>query len=145
MPLPSKPPPRKRVWDDPRIVVPPDDVWMAWSPEERDDAFERIRAVFEEYREADCCEQAADSAEPAGAAGIADRRALGDGPIFDPLARLQVSLARVALDTCRLRGLALTPRQHARVVAEHDLDVLSRWAERALTAETGDALFDDVP
>lgn len=52
MSRPSQPPRPKRVWDDPRIVVPADSVWMAMSPAERDAAFERIRAVFEEYREA---------------------------------------------------------------------------------------------
>ena len=313
MTLPSRPPQPTRVWDDPRIIVPDDDVWMAMSPGERDEAFERIRAVFEEYREAmaegvrhfrrksgaaadleayfrragrqvfiacelsvlyprepafvpdilavldcdpaieperwhvteqgrgidavievrnlgkkhkDLVENVTDYARlkipeyfsydcrrgvlrgwrlPTSGAtvyqpvvpqhgylhskvlglelavvgqrlrffvngslvpdaeelvarlqSIADERltALDDAErqradaerqrddVLDRLARYQVTFARTLLELLRLRGLALSPAQHARIVAEPEGDALERWAERALTATTADEVFD---
>ena len=139
MTMPSRPPHVARVWDDPRIVVPGNDVWMAMSPDERDEAFERIRAVFEEHREAmaegviDDRSEALDEVEP--------RRA----DVLDRLARAQAAVTRMLLELCRLRGIVLTPEQHTRLISEHDLDALGRWAERAPTVATADELLSDTP
>jgi Uma2 family endonuclease len=323
MTMPSQPPRVARVWDDPRIVVPGNDVWMAMSPEERDAAFERIRAVFEEHREAmsegvrhfrrksgaaadldayyrragrrvfiacelgvlypkepaivpdilavldcdpdieperwhvaeqgrgidvvievrnlgkkhkDLVENVVDYARlkipeyfsydcrrgvlrgwrlptpdamtyqpivpqrgylyskvlelelavvaqrlrffvngslvPDAAELVARLQSIADerlealdqaerqradaerqradaerqrNDVLDQLARAQVTLARMVVEVCRLRDVALTPEQHARVVSEHDLDALERWAERAPTMATADELLADGP
>ena len=60
---------------------------------------------------------------------------------LDQLSRVQVTLARTVIELCRLRGLALTEDQRARVLSEPDAAALSTWAERALTADGADALF----
>ncbi len=60
---------------------------------------------------------------------------------LDRLSRVQVTLARTVLELCRLRGLALTEDQRARVLSETDAAALSTWAERAVTADSADALF----
>jgi Uma2 family endonuclease len=58
------------------------------------------------------------------------------------LSRTQVVLAHAVLEACRIRGLALTEAQHARIVSEADLDVLGRWAERVFTVASAAELFD---
>lgn len=60
---------------------------------------------------------------------------------LDQLSRVQVALARSVLELCRLRGLALTEDQRARVLSEPDAAALSTWAERAVTEDSADALF----
>ncbi|MEZ4406605.1 MAG: Uma2 family endonuclease [Polyangiales bacterium] len=60
---------------------------------------------------------------------------------LDQLARVQVTLARNVLDACRLRGVALTAEQSARIAAESDVDVLTAWSERAFSAATADDLL----
>lgn len=90
MTMPSRPPHVARVWDDPRIVVPDDDVWTAMSPEERDEAFERIRAVVDEYREATPEGAIDDRSE--GLDAVEPRRA-GD---LDQLTRARAAIAHAA-------------------------------------------------
>jgi Uma2 family endonuclease len=60
---------------------------------------------------------------------------------IDQLSRLQVALARSVLDVCRLRGLALSDAQRARIAAESDAALLATWSERAASAATGDELL----
>lgn len=45
------------------------------------------------------------------------------------------------LETCRVRGIALSDAQHARVASETDAAVLSTWSERAFEATSADALL----
>lgn len=58
------------------------------------------------------------------------------------LTRAQISLCRSVLRVCEARGLALTAAQSARVNGEHDVAQLSAWVERALSAESPDAIFE---
>jgi len=41
------------------------------------------------------------------------------------------------------RGLALEPEQHERIAACEDENLLQRWFDRAVTATTIGAIFDD--
>ena len=62
----------------------------------------------------------------------------------DRAARALAGLAASILRVCDRGGVALDDRQRARVIAEGDVDRLTRWLDRALVAETADALFDDA-
>jgi Uma2 family endonuclease len=57
------------------------------------------------------------------------------------LSRMQVTLARAVLDACAVRGIPLGDADHARVVAEADVDVLGRWVERAFHVTSAAELF----
>jgi Uma2 family endonuclease len=48
----SQGPGARRVWDDPRIVMPDADTWSRLSAQEREAVVERIEAVLDEHREA---------------------------------------------------------------------------------------------
>jgi Uma2 family endonuclease len=61
--------------------------------------------------------------------------------VVDRLARVQTSLARTVLELCRLRGLALTEDQRARVLTETEAEALATWAERAATVDAAESLF----
>ncbi len=61
--------------------------------------------------------------------------------VIDRLARVQVVLARNLLEGCRLRGLALTDEQAARVATETDVDRLTAWSERLFSAASADELL----
>jgi Uma2 family endonuclease len=61
--------------------------------------------------------------------------------VVDRLAKVQTSLARTVLELCRLRGLALTEDQRARVLTETEAEALATWAERAATADVAEPLF----
>ena len=61
--------------------------------------------------------------------------------VVDRLARVQITLARTVLELCRLRGLALSEDQRARVLSETEPDALAAWAERAAEVESAAALF----
>lgn len=90
----------------------------------------RLQAIADERQDAlDGAERARADAEQARADAI------------DRSERAQALVARSILEICRLRGVALTDAQSARVAAETDLAALERWSERALTAATGDALL----
>ena len=60
---------------------------------------------------------------------------------LDRMARVQATLARSVLETCRLRGVELDDRQRARVAAEGDVATLAVWAERAFEVTRGEDLF----
>ena len=60
---------------------------------------------------------------------------------LDQLSRVQVTLARSILEACRVRGVSLTDDQRARIASESSVDELTRWSERAFTAESGDELL----
>ncbi len=60
---------------------------------------------------------------------------------LDRLSRVQILLARTILDACRFRGIPLTDDQRARIAVESDADILTRWAERAFSAASGDELL----
>ena len=77
--------------------------------------------------------------ERQGALDLAERQR---ADAIDQLSRVQVALARSILDVCRLRGLALSDEQRARIAAESDAASLSTWSERATSVDTGDALFE---
>lgn len=61
--------------------------------------------------------------------------------VVDRLAKVQITLARTVLELCRLRGLALSEDQRARVLSETEADTLAAWAERATEVDGADALF----
>lgn len=58
------------------------------------------------------------------------------------LSAAQVALASGILALCELRGVSLTPDQHARVLTESDVAVLARWLSRASVERTGEALLE---
>ncbi len=60
---------------------------------------------------------------------------------LDRMARVQATLARSVLETCRLRGVALDDGQRARIAAEADVTTLAAWAGRAFDVTRGDELF----
>ena len=60
------------------------------------------------------------------------------------LSRAQVALARSVIEACRLRGIALSPEQHAQVASSLDADQLARWAERAFAATSAAELLADT-
>ena len=62
----------------------------------------------------------------------------------DRAARALAGLAAAVLRLCDRGGLALDDRQRARVIAEGDVDRLTRWLDRALVAETAHDVFDDA-
>ncbi|MEZ4406022.1 MAG: Uma2 family endonuclease [Polyangiales bacterium] len=53
----------------------------------------------------------------------------------------QVAMSAAILTLCEARGVALSPDQHAAVVAEGDVARLTRWLTAAATASDGDAIF----
>lgn len=59
----------------------------------------------------------------------------------DQLSRVQGAMSRNVLEACRLRGLALTDEQRARVAAESDPAKLAAWTERAFSAASADELL----
>ena len=61
--------------------------------------------------------------------------------VVDRMEKLQVALARMIVDACALRGVELTPAQHARVVSEADANLLTLWSTRGFSARSGDELF----
>ncbi|MFO0649984.1 MAG: Uma2 family endonuclease [Polyangiales bacterium] len=79
----SQRPGGKRVWDDPRIVVPDEATWTRMTPGEREAAAEAIEAVLDEYREA-MSEGVRHSKRKAGVAADLDAhfRRLGRGVLL---------------------------------------------------------------
>ena len=79
----SQRPGGKRVWDDPRIVVPDEATWTRMTPSEREAAAEAIEAVLDEYREA-MSEGVRHSKRKAGVAADLDAhfRRLGRGVLL---------------------------------------------------------------
>ncbi|MFO0646696.1 MAG: Uma2 family endonuclease [Polyangiales bacterium] len=61
--------------------------------------------------------------------------------VVDRMEKLQVAFARMIVDACALRGVELTPAQHARVVSETDANLLTLWSTRVFDARSGDELF----
>lgn len=164
----SQAPRPKRVWDDPRIDVPDEATWSAMSPDEREAAVERIREAFSEYAvamsegarhfrrkagigaDADERVEALDEAEQR-LASEAQRRVVAEkirveterqrDDLLDRFERLRVALARVVIEACARRGIALTPTQHALVISEGDAARLASWSERVFEARSADELF----
>ena len=60
---------------------------------------------------------------------------------LDQLSRVQVVLARTILDACRMRGVALTDDQSARVATESNVGALTRWSERIFSAATAEEIL----
>jgi len=56
-------------------------------------------------------------------------------------ARFQATLTQTILQALALRGVALDPRQTARVLSEDDPTTLAAWSQRAFTVTDGAALF----
>ncbi len=52
--------------------------------------------------------------------------------------------ARALLTVLRIRGIAVPKSARARIEGEGDLVTLERWLERAATASTIAAVFDDA-
>lgn len=58
------------------------------------------------------------------------------------LSRLKAIVARNIIETCRMRGLPVDDKHHARIVSESDMDTLERWAMRVFTASSSNEIFE---
>jgi hypothetical protein len=53
--------------------------------------------------------------------------------------------ARAVLTALRVRRIAVSAEEQARILATHDTAQLERWHERAIVAASLDEVFDDAP
>ncbi len=129
---------RGSFWDDPRLVFPSTEAWLALDADARAAVIKRILDTLSELRDGADATERIDHPE---AATDAYQASLDDA--LDRLGAAQSALIDGLLSLCAARALTLSAEQQARIVSEDDILRLSTWLRRAAVATDAASLFAD--